>query len=279
MTTTLEPTITNLPNLQTIKARQKATWEAGDFSEVAKVIMPAAEEFIARLPLRPGMRVLDVACGSGNLAVVTARYGCPTKGVDIATNLVAQARARAAAEGLEIEFAEGDAEALPYADSEFDAVVTMFGAMFAPRPEVVSAELFRVTKPGGFIAMANWTPEGFIGKMFEVFKKHLPPPPGLPSTMLWGHAATVCNRLGAFAKVNLERHIAVMRYPFSPAETVDFFRRCYGPTRKAFEALETDAQSALWRDLVELQAAHNSAETPDTTEARAEYLEVVALRA
>lgn len=267
-------------DLSTIKARQKATWEAGDFGEVAKVIMPAAEEFMARLPLHPGMHVLDVACGSGNLAVVAARRGCATRGVDIASNLVARARSRAMAEGLDIEFVEGDAEALPYRDAEFDAVVTMFGAMFAPRPEVVAAELLRVTKPGGFVAMANWTPEGFIGRMFEVFKKHLPPPPpGLPSTMLWGHEPTVRQRLGGFAEVKFGRNVARMRYPFSPAGAVDFFRRYYGPTRKAFESLGTEAQSALWRDLVDLQSAHNTADTPDTTEARAEYLEVIALRA
>ena len=270
----------NTPDLQTIKARQRATWESGDFGQVAKTIMHVAEEFIARLPLRPGMRVLDVACGSGNLAVATARRGCATKGVDIAANLVAQARERAAAERLDIEFREGDAEALPYGDGEFDAVVTMFGAMFAPRPEAVAAELLRVTKPGGFIAMANWTPEGFIGKMFEVFKKHLPPPPpGVPSTLLWGDEATVRARLAAFSELKLERRIAVMRYPLPPAATVDFFRRYYGPTGKAFDALGSDAQSSLWRDLVELQTAHNSSGTTDTTEARAEYLEVVATRA
>jgi ubiquinone/menaquinone biosynthesis C-methylase UbiE len=267
------------PDLQTIKARQKATWESGDFGQVAKTIMPVAEEFIARLPLRPGMRVLDVACGSGNLAILAAKRECVVRGVDIAANLIAQARERAATEGFNIEFREGDAEALPYADGEFDAVVTVFGAMFAPRPEMVAAELLRVTRPGGFIAMANWTPEGFIGKMFEVFKKHLPPPPpGIPSTMLWGHEPTVRERLTAFAEVKLERRIAVMRYPFTPAETVDFFRRYYGPTGKAFDALSPDAQAALRRDLVDLQTAHNSADSTDTTEARAEYLEVVAMR-
>lgn len=270
----------NIPDLQTIKARQKATWESGDFGQVAKTIMPVAEEFIARLPLRPGMRVLDVACGSGNLAVIAAKRGCVVKGVDIAANLIAQARERATAEGLDIEFREGDAEALPYADGEFDAVVTMFGAMFAPRPDVVAAELLRVTRPGGFVAMANWTPEGFIGKMFEVFKRHLPPPPhGVPSTMLWGHESTVRARLAAFSDVKLERRIAVMRYPFPPAETVDFFRRYYGPTGKAFEAINGAVQTALRRDLVDLQTAHNSADTSDTTEARAEYLEVLAVRA
>lgn len=269
----------NASDLQTIKARQKATWESGDFGEVAKTIMTVAEEFMARLPLQPGMRVLDVACGTGNLATIAARQGCVTKGVDIAANLIAQARARARANRLDIEFVEGDAEELPYLDGEFDAVVTMFGAMFAPRPAVVAAELFRVTKPGGFVAMANWTPTGFIGAMFDVFKKHLPPPPaGVPSTMLWGHEPTVRDRLAAFAGVKLDRRTAVMRYPFPPAETVDFFRRYYGPTGKAFAALGAEAQTALRHDLVELQTAHNSSTTPGMTEARSEYLEVIATR-
>jgi SAM-dependent methyltransferase len=268
---------TVIPNLDTIKARQKATWESGDFGEIAKTIVPVAEEFMSRLPLRPGMRVLDVACGTGNLAVLAARRGCIVQGVDIAANLIAQARARAREEGLDIEFREGDAESLPYSDGEFDAVVTMFGAMFAPRPSVVAAELSRVVRPGGFVAMANWTPEGFIGKMFEVFKKHLPPPPpGLPSTMLWGDEKTVRERLSGFAEVRSERRIAVMRYPFPPAETVSFFRRYYGPTGKAFEALNPAAQSALFKELVALQSAHNSAAAPHETEARAEYLEVIA---
>jgi SAM-dependent methyltransferase len=265
--------------IQTIKSRQKATWESGDFGEIAKTIMHVAEEFMARLPLQPGMRVLDVACGSGNLAVVAASRGCTTKGVDIAANLVVQARTRAAIANLDIEFQEGDAESLPYADGEFDAVVSMFGAMFAPRPEIVAAELLRVTRPGGFVAMANWTPQGFIGKMFEVFKKHLPPAPnGVPSVMLWGHEPTVRERLAAFPRIHSERRIAAMRYPFPPADTVEFFRRYYGPTGKAFDQLAPAAQTGLLSDLVELQTAHNSAVTPGTTEALAEYLEVVAFR-
>jgi len=276
---TLSPTTGGPADLNALKARQKITWESGDFGEVAKVIMPVAEEFIARLPLHPGMRVLDVACGSGNLAIATARRGCPTQGLDFATNLLAQARTRAASEGLDIEFVEGDAETLPYAAGSFDAVVTMFGAMFAPRPDVVAAELFRVTRPGGFVAMANWTPEGFIGKMFEVFKRHLPPPPpGLPSVMLWGREATVRDRLAMFGGLRLTRQIAAMRYPFPPDATVDFFRRYYGPTAKAFEMLPPEGQAALWRDLVDLQAAHNTAGVPGTTETLAEYLEVIAVR-
>lgn len=269
----------NENELRSIKARQKSTWESGDFGQVAKYTAPSAQEFMARLPLKPGMKVLDVACGSGNLAVIAARQGCVVSGVDIAANLIAQARARAAAEGLKIEFVEGDAESLPYPEQAFDAVVSMYGAMFAPRPDVVAAELFRVTRPGGFVAMANWTPEGFVGKMFEVFKAHLPPPPaGIPSPMHWGDESTARSRLGAFAEVQLTRRIAVFSYPFPPAETVEFFRRYYGPTGRAFEALSPDRQIALHRDLVDLQAANNSAPSPGFTEARAEYLKVVAVR-
>lgn len=267
-------------NIDAIKARQKATWEAGDFGQVARYNVPAAEEFMARLPLRPGLRVLDVACGTGNLAAVAARAGCVTYGVDIATNLVAQARERARREELVIEFTEGDAESLPHADGEFDLVVSMFGVMFAPQPQRATAELLRVTKPGGLIALANWTPAGFIGKMFEVFRRHLPPPAGLASPMLWGDEATVKERLSdGVAELRLTSRIARLRYPFDPAGTVEFFRQYYGPTQRAFAALASDAQEALRRELVELQAGHNASSRPDETETPAEYLEVHARRA
>src|SRR5215472_11100540 len=139
------------PDIETIKLRQKATWESGDFGEVAKYLVPIAEQFMARIDLRPGMKLLDAACGSGNLAVIAARRGCRTSGLDIASNLVAQARARAQQEGVSIDFTEGDAEAMPYSDASFDGVVSMYGVMFAPRPERVVTELCRVTKPGGLI--------------------------------------------------------------------------------------------------------------------------------
>ena len=144
---------------------------------------------------------------------------------------------------------------------------TSFGVMFAPRPNVAAAELVRVTKPGGRIALANWTPEGFIGKMFNVFKTHLPPPPaGVPSPMGWGHEATVRLRLRhGFTGVRLNRRIALMRFPFPPAETVEFFRQYYGPTQRAFASLDASVQDALRRDLVELQTVNNIATTPDTT--------------
>ena len=272
MNTTMEQPV---PDIQSIKARQKATWESGDFGQVAKLITPVAEQFMARIDLRPGMKVLDAACGTGNLAVIAARRGCITSGLDIAANLVAQARERARVEGLRIDYTEGDAEAMPYPDASFDAVVSMYGVMFAPRPERVASELQRVVKPGGLIAMANWTPGGFIGKMFAVFARHLPPPPGLPSPLLWGDEAVVHTRFnGTVKELRLTRRIARMCFPLDPAATVDFFRRYYGPTLRAFGALDAAGQAAMRRDLVELQTRHNVSTDPQATDTPAEYLEV-----
>lgn len=271
---------TTIPNLEVVKARQKATWESGDFGQIAHTIENVAEEFMMRQPLHAGAHVLDVACGTGNLAVVAARQGCVVSGIDIAANLIDQARIRAAISGLNIHFQEADAEALPFVDGQFDLTVSMFGVMFTPQPDVATAELRRVTKPGGRIALANWTPEGFIGKMFKIFKAYLPPAPaGVPSPMGWGDEAIVRTRLAhGFSDVRLTRRIAMMRYPFPPAETVGFFRQYYGPTHRAFAALDASAQAALWRDLVELQTINNIAGTPGDTEVAAEYLEVTAIR-
>lgn len=278
MTTTLTPP--PALDLPTIKARQKATWESGDFGEIAKSIEPAAVEFMAQLPLRRGDRLLDAACGTGNLAVIARRADCEVHGLDIATNLIAQARARARAEGLNITYTEGDAEALPYDDASFDVVVSMYGVMFTPQPERIVDELRRVTKPGGTIALANWTPSGFIGKMFEVFKRHVVPPAGLRSPLLWGDENTVRERLReGFEGLRLTRRIARMGFPFDPAGTVEFFRQYYGPTYRAFASLTPGAQADLRADLVQLQSRHNVAEQPGHTEVRAEYLEIQAIRA
>jgi SAM-dependent methyltransferase len=267
-------------DLSTIKARQKATWESGDFGMIAKVIMPVAEEFMARVDLPPGSRVLDAACGTGNLAAIAARRGCRVDGLDIATNLLAQARHRAQNDRLDIKFSEGDVESMPYEDGAFDVVVSMYGVMFAPRPERVVSELYRVTKPGGLIALANWTREGFIGKLFSVFARHVPPPVGLLSPLLWGDEAIVCERFGSTVRdVRLARRIARMRLPFDPAGTVDFFRRYYGPTNRAFSSLEVAGQEHLRRDLVVLQTQGDVSPDPETTDTPAEYLEVQARRA
>lgn len=273
-------TTPSVPDIQAIKSRQKATWESGDFGEIAKFTMHSAQEFMARIPLQPGTRVLDAACGTGNLAVLAARRGCEVFGLDIARNLLAQARERAKQESLTIEYAEGDVEAMPYADASFDVVASMYGIMFAPRPEQVVKELCRVTKPGGLIALANWTPAGFIGKMFAVFARHLPPPAGIPSPLLWGDEDTVRDRFnGAVQELRLTRRIARMRFPCDPAGTVEFFRRYYGPTQRAFAALDPASQASLRHDLIELETRHNISSRPNETDTPSEYLEIHARRA
>ena len=261
--------------LETLKSRLKATWMSGDFDKIAQVIEAGAVAFIERLALTPGTSVLDVACGSGNLSIPAARAGAIVRGLDIAPNLIEAARQRALAEGLKIEFDEGDAERLPYADSSFDVVVTMFGAMFAPRPETTAAELLRVCRSGGRIAMANWTPTGFIGQMFKATAAHVPPP-SIPSPLLWGDEATVNERLRSeVAEMQLTRRLTSFCLPMTPEQTVDYFRAWYGPTLRAFAALGEDGQAALRRDLTRLWSDHNRA-TDGTTHVEAEYLEVVA---
>ena len=265
--------------LSALKTKLKAVWSAGDFGQIAKYYVNDAADFIKRLNLKPGMTVLDVACGTGNLAIPAARTGASVTGVDIAPNSVEQARQNAKAEGLNAKFDEGDAEALPYADASFDAVVTMFGAMFAPRPELVARELKRVCRPGGFIAMANWTPSGFIGQMFKITSTHVPPPPGMPAPVLWGVEETVRERLGeGISKLDTRLQKVTWVFPFSPAEVVEHFRLYYGPAQKALGSLDEEKGAALRKDLEGLFTSHNEA-TDGTTRVEAEYLEVVAVRA
>ena len=177
-----------------LKTRLKATWMTGDYDLFSRFMEKDAEQFFRRLGVTPGTRLLDVACGAGQLALIAARAGAQVTGCDIATNWLEKARTRAAAEGLEINFEEGDAESLPYADGQFDAVVTLVGAMFAPRPDRVAAELTRVCRPGGMIAMANWTAGGFVGQMFKAISRYIAPS-GMPAPVLWGDEATVRDRL------------------------------------------------------------------------------------
>lgn len=265
------------PDVDALKAKLRATWIAGDFGQIAKFLSAEAEKFTNDLGLKPGMKVLDVACGTGNLALPAARAGAAVTGVDIAPNSLEQARERAAAEGLDIKFDEGDAEALPYEDASFDAVVTMYGAMFAPRPDLVAAELKRVCKPGGFIAMGNWTPTGFVGQMFKAAAAYVPPPPGMTSPVLWGRDDVVRERFGDVSNVETKLRIVNFAFPFSPAEVVEHFRVYYGPTNKAFAALDEEKQAALRSDLEKLWTQNNQA-TDGTTAVEAEYLEVIATR-
>jgi len=272
---------TNPPSIDQIKAGMRNTWMAGDFGVVAKTISAGGEAFIHRLNIPAGKRVLDIATGTGNLAIPLARTGCFVTGVDIAPNLLVQARGRAAAEGLTVQFDEGDAEALPYADASFDAVVTMFGAMFAPRPEVVAAEMARVLKPGGLLAMANWNLGGFTGKMFKVGSKHAPPPPGVLPPVQWGDEAIVRERLAkGFKDIRTEIVPIDFELPTNPAGAVEFFRTYFGPTKVAFSRLDEAGQQAFAAELTELWASNNIASDPaNHTLVRNEYLQVTATRA
>jgi SAM-dependent methyltransferase len=266
------------PEMENLKSKLRATWIAGDFGEIAKSIEAGAEEFVARLDLKPGTRVLDVACGTGNLAIPAAKAGAEVTGVDIAPNLIEQAIARAAAEGVKAKFDVGDAEALQYDDASFDIVMTMFGAMFAPRPDVTASELMRVTKPGGLIAMANWTAEAFTGDMFKTNAKHVPPPPGMAPPLQWGNEEIVRERFAdGISDLQMTRRKIMFTYPFGPTETVEHFRKFFGPTQKAFESLDTDGQAALRADLEALWTAANQA-TDGTTKVESEYLEVRATK-
>lgn len=270
---------TTIPDLDALKARLKTTWSAGDFGRIARAYEARAAEFIAGLGMTKGERVLDIACGTGNLAIPAARAGADVTGVDIAPNLVAQARDRAAVEGLIARFDEGDAENLPYDAAAFDTVVTMFGAMFAPRPERVASEMKRVCRPGGRIVMANWVPGGFIGQVFKTTAARVPPPAGMPSPVLWGDEATVRARLtDGIAALRFTHRFMTFEFPFPPAEVVEHWRLYYGPTQKAFAALDAAGQAALRADLTALWSSHNRAGN-GATRVESEYLEVVAVRA
>jgi SAM-dependent methyltransferase len=256
----------------------RATWMAGDFGRIAQYNSTEGEAFVARLPIAAGMRVLDVACGTGNTALPAARKGAIVTGLDIAPNLLEQARNRADRENLQITFDEGDAESLPYAGGQFDVVISMFGAMFAPRPERVAAELARVCRPGGIIAMANWTAEGFVGQMFRLGARYVPPPEGIPAPVLWGNEEIVRQRLGPIvSRVETTRRLMPFDFPFGPREVVGFFREYFGPTRVAFSRLDAAGQEAYAGDLEKLWTANNQSKDGHT-QGHGEYLEVIATR-
>jgi SAM-dependent methyltransferase len=257
----------------------KASWIAGDFGQVATFTAREAEDFVQRIGIPANANVLDVACGTGNTAIPAARGGASVTGVDIAPNLLAQAKNRAAAEKLEARFEEGDAEDLPFPSASFDVVLSMFGAMFAPRPERVAAELLRVCKPGGIIAMANWTPEGFVGKSFQITSRLLPPAFSLAPPVLWGDDLTVRERFSqGVSSLKLTPIKFWFHYPFSPKKTVEFFRQYFGPTQVAFSRLDEAGKATIAAQLEALWTEHNAA-TDGTTRVETEYLDVRVIRA
>lgn len=221
--------------------------------------------------------MLDVATGSGNAALAAARCGCEVTGVDYVPELLERGRARVAAEGLQVEFVEGDAERLRFPDASFDAVLSCLGVMFTPDQERAAAELVRVCRPGGTIALAKWTPSGFIGELFRTIGGHVPPPAGVKPPPLWGTEERLGELLGpAVSELRTERRVFVFRFR-SPADFAGFFRANYGPVRKAFEALDERGQRRLHDDLVALAQRHDRARGPSVAMA-SEYLEAVAVR-
>ncbi len=268
------------PSIQQIKSAMRSTWMSGDFGKIAAAIAHWAEDFVKDVAPPPGARVLDVACGTGNVTLPLARLGVLATGVDIAPNLLEQARERARAEHLHINFDEGDAESLPYPDGSFDMVFSMFGAMFAPRPELVVREFARVLRPGGTLTMANWTPESFAGSMSRVTSRHVPPPGGIPSPLLWGEKETVHARLrDEFADVRMAVVPIQFDLPVPPAEASALFLRYFGPTVSAMSRLDAKKQAELGSDLDALWSGACVSGTPAThTVVENEYLRVTATR-
>ena len=265
------------PHIDSLKVRLKQIWMAGDYDRFSRFMESGAREFYERLNVPPGCRLLDVGCGAGQLALIAARAGAEVTGVDIASNSVERARLRAQAEGLQARFEEGDAELLRFEDASFDVVASLIGAMFAPRPDLVAKEMIRVCKPGGTIAMANWTPDGFVGQMFRTVSKFIAPS-GMPSPVLWGDEETVRDRLGqGLSDLRMVRRQYTFSYPFAPSDVVEFFRLYYGPMNQAFASCEGAGRESLRRELEALWTAHNRAGAGCTT-VFAEYLEVIGLR-
>ena len=261
-----------------IKAKQQGTWSAGDYAVIGTTLQLTGELLCEAVDVRAGDLVLDVAAGNGNASLAAARRSCDVTATDYVPALLDGTRARAEAEGLSIDVREADAEALPYDDESYDVVLSTFGVMFTPDQERAAAELTRVCRPGGHIGLTNWTPSGFIGQMFKVVGKHVPPPAGINSPLQWGTEPRLRELFGkGVSTLRAEPKEFVFRYR-SPEHWLDTFRTFYGPTHKAFAALDEAGQDAFARDLLALAGEHNTS-TTGALRIPSEYLEVVAVRA
>jgi len=260
-------------DLEALKAKQRAAWSSGDYAVIGTTLQIVGEELCEALDLRSGQKVLDVAAGNGNVSLAAARRWCDVVATDYVPELLERARARAAAEHLDIEFREADAEALPFADDSFDVVVSTFGVMFTADHERAAAEMVRVCRKGGKIGLANWTPEGFIGQLFKTIGKHVPPAAGAKSPALWGTRSRIAELFEPHASsvASSQRHY-VFRYR-SPEHWLEIFRTWYGPVLKAFGALEPAGQAELRRDILALIGQFNRA-GDGTMVVPGEYLEI-----
>ena len=272
--TAIRPATTAAPDLAAVKTKQQAAWSSGDYAIVGSTLQIVGEALCEALDLRSGQTVLDVAAGNGNATLAAARRWCDVTSTDYVPALLERGHARAAAEGWTVKFKQADAEALPFIDGGFDAVVSTFGVMFTANQDKAAAELMRVCKPGGKIGLANWTPDGFIGQLFKTLGKHMPPPAGVKSPALWGTRARIEEFFKAQASSieTLPRNF-VFRYR-SPAHWMDVFKTYYGPLLKTFAALQPPAQQALHDDIMALIARMNRS-GDSTVVLPSEYLEVV----
>ena len=257
-----------------IKARQQGAWSSGDYAVVGTTLQIVGEQLCEAIDVRAGQKVLDVAAGNGNVSLAAARRGCDVIATDYVPALLEKARERAAAERLQIDCREADAEALPFKDRSFDVVVSTFGVMFTPDQQKAADELMRVCKSGGKIGLANWTPDGFIGQLFKTIGKHLPPPAGVKSPALWGTPVRINELFGSHASsIKAEPRDFVFRYR-SPQHWLDVFKTYYGPLLKAFAALQPAAQAALATDVIALIERFNRSGDGSMV-VPSEYLEVV----
>jgi SAM-dependent methyltransferase len=266
------------PDFAAVKCRQQNVWASGDFSVVASRIVFQAEQLCETADLQAGWRVLDVATGSGNAALAAARRGCEVVGIDYVPALLQRGRIRAAAEHLDIRFVEGDAEDLHFPDDAFDAVISIYGVMFAPDHRRAAAELARTCRPGGRIALASWAPDGFIGETFRIFSRYLPPAPGLEPPVRWGDQGYLDSLFGQVAaSMTSHRRTAVFRFG-SAEENIDFFRTYYGPTLRAFESLGPPRSELLRDDLLALARRYDRNGGTGPVAITADYLETVIVR-
>ena len=275
MTMSLEtPAATTAPNFVAIKQKQQATWSSGDYAVVGTTLQIIGESLAEAIDIRAGERVLDVAAGNGNATLAAARRYAQVTSTDYVPALLDKGSERARAEGLEVRFLEADAEDLPFADASFDVVLSTLGVMFAPNHVAAASEMMRVVRGGGRIGLANWTPEGFIGRLFKVIGKHVAPPPGVKSPALWGTEAHIAELFGGkAASIRCERRIFKFRYR-SATHFLQVFRDYYGPTHKAFGALDASGKHALESDVVALLEELNIAGS-ESLVVPSEYLEVV----
>jgi SAM-dependent methyltransferase len=266
-----------VPDLASLKAKQQTTWASGDYAVVGATLQIVGETLCEAMDLRAGQKVLDVAAGNGNVTLAAARRWCDVTSTDYVSVLLDRGRARAAAEGWTIDFKEADAEALPFKDGTFDTVVSTFGVMFTPNQDKAASELLRVCKPGGKIGLANWTPDGFIGQVFKAVGKHLPPPAGLKSPILWGTRARLDELFGAHVSaIEAPPRNFIFRYR-SAQHWIDVFKAYYGPIHKTIAALPPAGQAALLDDITTLIGRFNTA-TDGTIVVPGEYLEVVIVK-